>query len=74
MYDSVWVECPKCKTENEFQSKSGDCSLDHYTLENCPNDVLANINRHSPIVCDSCKSFYRVDIQNREAYITTKHK
>lgn len=22
MFDSVWVKCPKCGTENEFQTKS----------------------------------------------------
>lgn len=60
MYDSVWVKCPKCETENEFQSKSGDCSLEHYTLENCPEDVLANVNRHAPINCE-CGAAYSVD-------------
>ena len=65
MYDSVWVKCPKCDTENEFQSKSGDCSLEHYTLENCPEDVLANVNRHSPCNCE-CGAIYSVDISIRK--------
>lgn len=65
MYDSVWVKCPKCDTENEFQSKSGDCSLDHYTLENCPEDVLINVNRHAPIHCE-CGTMYSVDISIRK--------
>ena len=45
MYDSIWVNCPKCKKESEFQSKGGDCFLANYTLENCPNDVLKDANR-----------------------------
>jgi len=36
MHDSVWVKCPKCKTKNEFQSKSGDCFLRNYSLKKCP--------------------------------------
>ena len=53
LYDSVMVKCPKCGEEkNEFQSKSGECLLDVYTLENCPNDVMVNVNRHSPCKCN----------------------
>ncbi len=68
MYDSVWVKCPKCETENEFQTKSGECLLDNYTLENCPDDALANVNRHSPCNCD-CGAFYEVDITERKAVL-----
>ena len=61
MFDSVWVKCPKCGTENEFQSKSGLCILEDYTLENCPEDVFVNINRYAPITCGRCNIFYYVD-------------
>lgn len=64
MFDSVWIKCPKCGEENEFQSKSGDCCLDNYTIENCPDDVLQNVNRHAPIKCD-CGCKYQVDISKR---------
>lgn len=30
MYDIVWVRCPKCGYEVEFQSKAGRCALDEY--------------------------------------------
>lgn len=70
MYDSVMVKCPKCGKENEFQSKSGECLLDVYTLENCPNDVMVNVNRHSPCKCN-CGFNYEVDIENRKAVIST---
>lgn len=64
LYDSVWVKCPKCNEKNEFQSKSGFCFLGNYGLENCPDDVLIDINRHSPIKCD-CGCLYEVDIENK---------
>lgn len=66
VYDSVWVNCPKCGTENEFQTKSGDCLLENYNLENCPDDVLADVNRHSPCKCE-CGTLYEVNIKERKA-------
>ena len=64
MFDTVWVNCPKCNEENGFQSKSGDCILANYTLDDCPDDVLQNINRHSPMECD-CGCKYEIDIINK---------
>lgn len=68
MYDSVMVKCPKCGEEHEFQSKSGECLLDVYTLENCPDDVIANVNRHSPYKC-YCGTLFQVDIATRKAVV-----
>ena len=39
MYDSVWVKCPKCGEENEFQSKSGECILGFYNLQKSKIDA-----------------------------------
>ena len=68
LYDSVWVECPNCGKEKEFQSKSGECNLSNYTLENCPDNVLKDVNRHSPCGCE-CGAFYNVDIAERKAVL-----
>jgi hypothetical protein len=62
MYDTVNIPCPKCETLNEFQSKGGDCLLSCYTLEDVPNDVLLDINRHSPITCRNCNTKYEVGL------------
>ena len=70
VYDSVLVKCPKCNEENEFQSKSGECSLRVYDLENCPDDVLHNVNRHSPLQCD-CGQRYEVDISTRKPKVSS---
>ena len=68
VYDTVWVKCPKCGEENGFQSKSGDCSLRDFDLDNCPEDVMYNINRHSPMECD-CGCKYQVNENTREVII-----
>jgi hypothetical protein len=68
VFDTVWVKCPNCGAENEFQSKSGECSLRNYDLGNCPEDVLQNVNRHSPYKCD-CGTLYEVDVLNKKAVI-----
>lgn len=66
MFDSVWVPCPKCGEVNEFQSKSGECTLASYDLHNAPSDVMTNINRHAPITCHKCKTRYEVNPLTRE--------
>jgi len=62
MFDTVNIPCPKCKTLNEFQSKGGDCLLQTYTLEDAPNDVLLDVNRHAPIICRKCKTKYKIEL------------
>lgn len=66
IFDTVLVNCPKCGQEHEFQSKSGECFLRTYTLADCPDDVMINVNRHSPKLCD-CGMLFQVDIPNRKA-------
>lgn len=68
MFDTVMVCCPNCASEHEFQSKSGECLLDVFTLENCPSDVILNVNRHSPCQCD-CGVAFQVDIPTRQAVV-----
>lgn len=68
LYDTVIVNCPNCNEECEFQTKSGDCLLEVFTLENCPEGVLQNINRHSPYICD-CGISFEVDIKTRKPVI-----
>lgn len=43
MFDSVYVDCPKCGTDIEFQSKAGDCILGTYNLNNAPQEILEDI-------------------------------
>ena len=72
LFDTVYISCPNCGETHSFQSKSGECVLGEYTLENCPDDVIFNINRHSPACCD-CGCVFDVDINKREVNILKQH-
>lgn len=65
VYDSVLVPCPKCGEKQYFQTKSGDCLLEVYELNECPPDVLRNVNRHSPYDCEKCGTKYYVDMYGK---------
>ena len=69
MYDEVAVPCPKCGEREFFQTKSGPCLLETFPLENCPDDVLENVNRHAPYVCEECLTAFSVDIDSRKSVL-----
>lgn len=62
VYDTVIVPCPVCGETSEFQSKSGKCLLDTYTLDDAPDDVLLDVNRHAPNRCAKCSTKFFVEI------------
>ncbi len=61
-FDTVLVPCPKCGTKAQFQSKGGDCLLREYPLAECPEDVLTNVNRHAPNICEKCGMVFKVSM------------
>ena len=63
VYDTVLVPCPRCGDRVEAQSKSGDCILARYRLEDAPYDVLSNVNRHAPFVCENCGTIFEVQLK-----------
>jgi hypothetical protein len=65
MYDTVTVPCPSCGECGELQSKSGDCKLETFTLEDAPDDVLLDINRHAPLRCWKCGTIFTVVVEKR---------
>ena len=69
MYDTVLVPCPECGDKWEFQSKSGECLLQEVELNECPDDILHDVNRHSPYTCE-CGTVFEVDLLTRTS---TKH-
>lgn len=71
MFDTVYVNCPECGKEHEFQSKSGECLLRNYSLQDAPDDVMANVNRHSPCYCE-CGAVFEVDISARKPVLMSK--
>lgn len=64
MFDTVLVTCPKCGSREHFQTKSGKCVLGVWSLRKAPadaeNDVMADINRHSPHDCQKCGTYMYV--------------
>ena len=72
VYDTVIIKCPKCGEEHDFQSKSGTCILGYYTLDNCPEDVVHDINRHSPYECE-CGGLLSVNIDTKKILYSRKN-
>ena len=59
-FDTVKVPCPRCGSIAYFQSKGGDCVLAEYDLDDCPADVMSDVNRHAPYSCDNCGALFSV--------------
>lgn len=57
MFDSVYVPCPRCGTQCEFQTKAGECFMDNYTLDTAPPHLLFDI-MNMPRWCAGCKSWF----------------
>ena len=62
MFDSLYVNCPKCKKQLEFQSKSGECLLSLYTKENLTPQVAIGMNRDI-VKCKSCGKELKLECQ-----------
>lgn len=60
VYDTVEVPCPECGRIEYFQSKSGKRLMANYTLQDVPDDVLKDINRHAPCKCIDCQTLFFV--------------
>jgi len=72
LYDTIRAPCPQCGTVSEFQSKSGECLCETFTLEDCPMDVLRGANRHSPNTCEKCGTLFSLDISERRTFTTSE--
>lgn len=71
LYDLVRVPCPKCAVVVYFQSKGSlRPAMYNYELADAPEDVLGNVNRHSPHQCFGCGTWFAVDETTRKAIRT----
>jgi hypothetical protein len=63
--DFIYVPCPDCGKENEFQTKGGRREFRSYHIfeDDIPMPVLGDVNRHSPIECEECEIDYKVKIE-----------
>jgi uncharacterized Zn finger protein len=66
-YDTVLVPCPKCGKVDFFQTKGGECLLREFKLEDAPQDVLSDVNRHAPYTCADCGTVFHVEEKDSKA-------
>lgn len=59
MFDRVWIDCPRCGTRIEFQSKVGPCELKDFDIQNVPDaiagDIIGDVEN-----CPNCKIAVRI--------------
>jgi len=70
-YDTIVIECPHCGNLYYAQSKSGDCLLETYFFPYVQKDVLLDINRHTPFVCEKCGTIFYYNFKNGNIEQTT---
>ena len=63
MYDSLWVECPRCNTQIEFQSKAGDCDLRDYNIQNVPPEIALDC-KYDEELCPDCEEYIKLNVQS----------
>lgn len=69
LFDSVYVQCPECGEDVEFQSKAGECSLASYTLDDVPDVVLHGVGDDCEI-CMKCGHVCRIHLPKHRPYVT----
>lgn len=54
LFDSLYVDCPKCGMPVEYQSKAlEDCYCRNFTLETAPGEILFDV-MNDPHYCMQC--------------------
>jgi RNase P subunit RPR2 len=61
LYDTVWVNCPKCNQLVEFQTKAGESRMQDFTISSAPAVILADISSDSHI-CKNCDTIVGVEL------------
>ena len=54
-FDSVYVKCPNCGREMEFQSKADKCEMQSFTTQAVPVKVAVDLDGNSD-TCPKCQS------------------
>lgn len=63
MFDSVYVNCPECNTQNEIQSKAGDCDLKRYHFTSVPAVIAEDISGEV-VKCYACNTRFSIEHPN----------
>lgn len=67
-FDSYMAECPLCGTEEELQSKAGDCSCARYKGERAPVVILADL-KGEVWECAGCKRKLKLTVQVQSSVV-----
>ena len=71
MFDSLYVNCPKCKKQLEFQSKSGECLLSVYTKESLTPQVAIGMNGDI-VKCKSSGNSFKLECEIPQKVVKCK--
>lgn len=55
LFDSMYIKCPKCGKEMEWQSKSGHCAMFSYNKRDVPISVAEGLDG-SVLGCQFCNT------------------
>jgi Fe2+ or Zn2+ uptake regulation protein len=61
-FDTILVPCPGCGELHGAQSKSGDRRMRVFKFQECPEDVMVDVNRHAPFTCFTCGTIFEVEL------------
>lgn len=62
MFDSLFVECPVCHSDIEFQSKAHNCNLKRYSIYNVPPEIALDC-RYDTKICPKCNNEIRLLVE-----------
>lgn len=62
LFDSLYIKCPTCKRQLEFQSKSGPCCCLSFKEKNLPVDVAVGMNGDI-VSCEFCNINWKLDCE-----------
>lgn len=70
MFDSVYVDCPWCKKENELQTKMGACLLRTYSLNENAMTTMGVLGVHT---CYKCEKEFEIKMVSQPMAIIKKY-
>ncbi len=77
LFNSLYIKCPDCGNELEFQSKSGECAMSVYNDSNLSPTVAVGMD-DDIVRCDFCNNNFELNCDIPETVkvqlIKTKRK
>lgn len=70
MFDTVYLTCPHCNEEIDCQTKSGECMLNSYTIDNMPMSIPSAMLGFNH--CYRCQKAFEVEMVTKPTYRVIK--